>query len=155
MSTNAPPPPIDLSELEQALLAADPPSAWCRRAFSAASSRPIGVWSVWASTCRMSSRMSSAARPCSNWPRFDELGVAPRRSLPDTVVLLVKPDPDKLAALSRDEALVLYWRLLFHARVHVALDERVAEGRLTEAGVRHRIQRIGTTEFDAIRAVLR
>src|SRR5262245_60726345 len=31
-----------------------------------------------------------------------ELGVAAGRTLPETVILLVKPDPDKLAALSRE-----------------------------------------------------
>jgi hypothetical protein len=85
----------------------------------------------------------------------DELGVAPGRDLPDVVVLLVRPEPDKLAALSGEEALVLYWRLLFHARLHVALEARLGEGRVTSAGVRHRVQRIGPTEFDAIRDVLR
>src|SRR5262249_3676712 len=53
------------------------------------------------------------------------------------------------------EALVRYWRLLFHARVHLALEGRVAEGKLSATGVRQRIHRIGQAEFDEIRAVLR
>jgi hypothetical protein len=84
----------------------------------------------------------------------DELGVASGRELPEIVVLLVRPEPDKLAALSGEEALVLYWRLLFHAQLHIALEARLSEGRVTGAGVRHRIQRIGPTEFDAIRDML-
>ena len=70
-------------------------------------------------------------------------------------MLLSRPEPDQLAGRSRDEVLTLYWRYLFHARVHTTLDGRVAEGRLTAAGVRHRIQSLGPTEFDAIRAMLR
>src|SRR5262249_34895831 len=42
-----------------------------------------------------------------------------------------------------------------HAQLHIALEARLGEGRVTGAGVRHRIQRIGPTEFDAIRDVLR
>src|SRR5205085_1268642 len=54
-------------------------------------------------------------------------------------------------AQERGAALVKYWRLLFHARVHAALADR----RLGEAAVRERIHRIGQTEFDEIRTVLR
>jgi len=43
------------------------------------------------------------------------------------------------------------WRLVFHGKVHQALEERA----LTPAGIRERIDAIGQTEFDEIRSVLR
>jgi hypothetical protein len=155
MSLPAPPPSIDLAHLEQALLAVDPavclvPSRILRRVIKA-DRRLVGlglrVPHVKSYVIGRDALLQLATH--------EELGVAPGRDLPETVVLLVRPEPDKLAALSRDEALVLYWRLLFHARIHTTLEAPPVEGRLTPAGVRHRIQRIGPTEFDAIRAVLR
>src|SRR5262245_28028753 len=51
----------------------------------------------------------------------DELGIEPDRELPVAVILLERPESDDLAATPRGEALVVYWRLLFHARVHAAV----------------------------------
>jgi hypothetical protein len=149
------PAPIDIAQLEQALLAVD--SAVCLaparvvRRIIKADRRIVGLG------LRVPHVKSYviAREALLRLATPDELGIAPGRQLPETVVLLVRPEPDKLAALTREEALVLYWRLLFHARLHVALDARLGEGRMTAAGVRHRIQRIGPTEFDAIRTVLR
>src|SRR5262245_40573523 len=81
----------------------------------------------------------------------DELGVEPDRELPDTVLLLERPEPEDLAATPPDDVLVVYWRLLFHARVHAT----VASRRLTDATVRERIHRVGEAEFDEVRTVLR
>jgi hypothetical protein len=83
----------------------------------------------------------------------DELDLPPDHLLPSTVILLARPDEalekqDRAAILSR------YWRLLFHVHVHLALDERHQEGNLTQADVRARIEQIGRTEFEEIRAVL-
>ncbi|HEY6174103.1 MAG TPA: hypothetical protein VIX73_06655, partial [Kofleriaceae bacterium] len=47
------------------------------------------------------------------------------------------------------------WRAIFHGRVHLALDALTAAGAITRASIRERIHRIGQTEFDEIRAVLR
>ena len=85
----------------------------------------------------------------------DELGLPPGWELPPTVVLLAYPASDEMRILGRDLLLLQYWRRLFHAYVHRALEKRVAQGRLTNAVVRHRIQALGATEFDAARAVLR
>ncbi len=84
----------------------------------------------------------------------DELGLEPERMLPPLVILLTRPSAEQLQALGRDAALLRYWRLLFHARVHVALHQRHLEGRLTPADIRSRIEQIGRTEFDEIRTVL-
>ena len=82
----------------------------------------------------------------------DELTADPA-ALPDDVVIfggsraaLAAGDP---AELSRA------WRAIFHARIHLALDARVAAGAVTAASIRAQIHRIGQTEFDEIRAVLR
>ena len=83
-----------------------------------------------------------------------ELGVDQQAELPETIVLLAQPSPNEFAALPGAELLTRCWRLLFHARIHVALDESLAAGRLTSAIVRGRIHAIGPAEFDEIRAVL-
>jgi hypothetical protein len=83
-----------------------------------------------------------------------ELEIEPGRTLPETVILIARPEPVKLAQLAAAEALVKFWRRLFHARVHLALEQRLKEGQVTEAGIRQRIQRIGQTEFNEVRNVL-
>src|SRR5438034_907614 len=47
----------------------------------------------------------------------DELGVRDADELPPRVILLSLPEPDRLAKLSLEEALLKYWMLLFHARI--------------------------------------
>src|SRR5205085_8423327 len=49
-----------------------------------------------------------------------DLGVAPDRELPATLLLFPRPDERRLERLPRGETLLKYWRLLFHARVHLA-----------------------------------
>ena len=84
----------------------------------------------------------------------DELGLDDDAELAETVVLLAQPTPRRLAAEPFDAILLRCWRLLFHARVHVALAEQTATGRLSASTVRRRIQQIGSAEFDEIRTVL-
>lgn len=85
----------------------------------------------------------------------EELALPAGRELPEKVILLGRPLPDTLTQLPRGTVLVKFWRMLFHARVHLALDERWAKDGLSEASFRERIRRIGQTEFDEIRQVLR
>ena len=66
--------------------------------------------------------------------------------LPATIVLVARPEREDVRAV---------WRRAFHGHVHHHLEDRVRAGTLTEAAVRERIHRIGQTEFDEIRAVLR
>ena len=47
------------------------------------------------------------------------------------------------------------WRTAFHASIHQALEERIASGALTASTVRARIHKIGQTEIDEARLVLR
>jgi hypothetical protein len=84
----------------------------------------------------------------------EELGVA-RGELPDRVILLSRPSPRELSSRDQSELLTRLWRSVFHARIHEALEARVAAGKLSDAEVRRRIDRIGQTEFDEIRSILR
>jgi hypothetical protein len=83
-----------------------------------------------------------------------ELGPA-AADLPDDVILLPRPDADELAQTPTAELLRGCWRYAFHARVHLEIERRAAAGKLTPAMLRERVHRIGQTEFDEIRLVLR
>lgn len=85
----------------------------------------------------------------------DELSLKPGDEVPGLVILLARPDPDKLAATPASQSLLKYWRLLFHSRVHVEFERMIAAGRLSPATVRERLERIGRTGFEEIRQVLR
>jgi hypothetical protein len=86
---------------------------------------------------------------------YDELGVSPDEALPSKLILLVLPEPDRLARLPVEQALFKYWRMLFHARLDLAMQEKLADGTLNAQTVRQRIQRLGVTEFDEIAFVMR
>ncbi|MGZ3416430.1 MAG: hypothetical protein ACXVEE_01130 [Polyangiales bacterium] len=62
--------------------------------------------------------------------------------LPEQVILVARPDDGSLREI---------WRSLFHARVHLALEQR----KLGAAEVKARVHAIGQATFDEIRAVLR
>ena len=80
----------------------------------------------------------------------DELDLEPDRLLPATVILLARP----LADREGESLLLTYWRRLFHGCIHRALRQEVSEGRLTAATVRERIAEIGASTFAEIRMVL-
>jgi hypothetical protein len=73
----------------------------------------------------------------------DELGPAASAELPSRVILIRRPEPDKLAQQAREQALLFHWRVLFHARVHLTLEEQAAGGNLSPAEARRRWQRLG------------
>lgn len=85
----------------------------------------------------------------------EELDAQPDVELPERAILMARPTSEMLWNLTPEEALVKYWRQLFHARVHLAIEEQMAAGQLGEADIRARIQQIGTTQFEEIRSVLR
>ena len=84
----------------------------------------------------------------------DELELEPDRLLPSTVILLARPSPEELVSRGSNALLSRYWRLLFHAHVHLALQQRRREGQFALEAVRSRIEQIGQTEFEEIRSVL-
>jgi hypothetical protein len=85
----------------------------------------------------------------------DDLGVEHGRALPDTLLLFPAPDPGKFRALPPGAALLEYWRLLFHARVHLAVRRIHGDGPDAEAVLHERVRRLGQAEIDEIRSVLR
>ncbi len=84
----------------------------------------------------------------------DDLDLSPEYLLPATVILLVKPTSEQPDGGEKDILLGVYWRRLFHASVHLALEQGWKEGSLTLAGVRQRVEAIGQTEYNEIRRVL-
>lgn len=82
-----------------------------------------------------------------------ELGIEPDRELPPLLLLFPRPDAHRLARRERETTLLKYWRLLFHARVHLALQARGLDA--GDGWVHERIWRMGRTEFDEAAAVLR
>jgi hypothetical protein len=82
------------------------------------------------------------------------LGIDVDRKLPSSVILLARPDQDDLDRRPRGDVLLKFWRLLFHARVHAILERHAAEGKMTEADIQRRVERIGRAAFAEIREVL-
>jgi len=83
-----------------------------------------------------------------------ELGFLPGEQPPSYLILLAEPDPDETAATPRDVAFVRAWRDLFHARVHLAFDERPERFPAGGGWVADRVARIGPIAFAEARAVL-
>jgi hypothetical protein len=84
----------------------------------------------------------------------EELDLEPDVLLPPTVILLERPSSEELSAADAGALLRKYWQRLFHAKIHLALAERLADGRLTLADIRARIEQIGQVEFEEVRRVL-
>src|SRR5580658_5862906 len=78
----------------------------------------------------------------------DELGLENGARLPETVILLARPEEHERDAMTVAALREHLRRLHFHARVHVALDERRDRGLLDEQTVQRRIASIGYTAFD-------
>ena len=83
-----------------------------------------------------------------------EIGLDVEEPLPEKVLLLARPDQARLDGETAGQTLLRYWRLLFHLRVHLALELRRQTGRLDPAAVATRLARIGEVEFEEVRAVL-
>ena len=85
----------------------------------------------------------------------DELGVDADTPLPQRLILIARPEEDLLLKFSREDLLRYYWRLLFHARIDFEMGSKTTSDRMPSAELRRRIDGIGQTQFDEIRAVLR
>jgi hypothetical protein len=84
-----------------------------------------------------------------------ELALGPEHVLRDTVLLFPTPAPTRLRTSPAGRVLLRYWRLLFHAHVHLAMGRLREAGRLDDASMRERMRRIGAVEFEEAREVLR
>lgn len=85
----------------------------------------------------------------------DELGVEADTALPQRLILIARPEEDRLEKFTREDLLRYYWRLLFHARIDFELELKTTSGRMTVTELRRRIDALGQTQFDEIRSVLR
>jgi hypothetical protein len=85
----------------------------------------------------------------------DELGLADGQELPPTLLLIIRPYAHKVAGMVPELALVKYWRLLFHCRVHEALSRRFATLKSRPGEIRRRVHQLGHTELEEARRVLR
>jgi hypothetical protein len=83
-----------------------------------------------------------------------ELKSGVQADLPQTLLLLARPTPQRLAAAPRSVVLLKCWRLLFHASIHRALEERFPPGPSADVAIRGRVQRIGRARFEEIRTVV-
>lgn len=143
---------MKLDELAQRLRERDPaavlvpPGALARLVQSV-----MGItWAVW--KIPHSHCLSIARATLHRYIEQEELYLPPGYSLPETVLVLERPNPDQLAAARNDELLTRYWRLLFHACLHRALDVRMAA--VSDAELRERIERLGPVAFEEARNVL-
>jgi hypothetical protein len=84
----------------------------------------------------------------------DDLDLESDRLLPPTVILMARPSVEKRKYLEPGPTLLKYWAMLFHASVHLVLQEKMAEGQMQLDDVRARIEQIGPTQFEEIRTVL-
>lgn len=145
---------MKLSELQQALRAADPAAVLVAprvldRVIQQVSKLPSFVWQIPHRRCFVVDRHILFRHV-----EQDDLDLEPEQLLPPTVILLARPPAEKLNEESRDENLLKYWRRLFHANVHVALAQKHAQGKLTAADIQNRIAAIGIVEIEEIRTVL-
>ncbi|MDA1247815.1 MAG: hypothetical protein O2820_01210 [Planctomycetota bacterium] len=86
---------------------------------------------------------------------WDELSLQPGSDLPDTAILLARPDDKNLETMGVAQLKLQTWRLLFHSKIHLAFDALRDSKKLTRADFRERINRLGQVEFDEIHTVLR
>ena len=145
---------MELDELKRAIEAADPsavlvPPRILRRILQAQFNVPYMLVHVPHQRCYAFDRQVVFQSV-----EQDELELEADRLLPPIVILLARPIPEELQSLGREAILSKYWRMLFHAHVHLALEQRHREGRLTPSDVHTRVERIGRTEFEEIRSVL-
>ena len=83
-----------------------------------------------------------------------ELDLPADAELAETAILLARPSAERLEANSAADNLTICWRLLFHARVHQALQHQSQLGRLDAAAIQLRIEQLGQAEFAEIQQVL-
>ena len=84
-----------------------------------------------------------------------ELGLTEAEPVADPVLLVGEPSEEALLHLSASELRRRAWRLVYHARIHAEFARKIDAGHLPASAVRARIDEIGQTAFDEVRAVLR
>jgi hypothetical protein len=79
------------------------------------------------------------------------LGLDQSAQVPPFVYLLARP---RFAKDTLQQALLKYWRIIFHLHIDQAMQAKLANGSLTPAVVRQRVRHLGLTEFAEITTVL-
>lgn len=147
--------PIDLDELERAVRETDPsarlvPPRILRRVIKRAFGLRRGGFQV--PHRHVYATSTDALRGV---VEGNEIGIPEDLEWPEDVILLERPVPEDLAAWSRAEVLADYWRLLFHARIHLALERELSGDHSPAHSLAEKIERIGEVEFEEIATVLR
>src|SRR5262245_23627209 len=75
--------------------------------------------------------------------------------LPARLILISELDRARLPGATFQKVLRYYWRQLYHARLHIALEESLTGERGGGKELRRRIEQIGPAEFGEIRLVLK
>jgi hypothetical protein len=145
---------MKLAELQQAVRAADPAAILVsprvlNRLIQEVGKLPSFLWEVPHRRCFVLDR-----HVLFRHVEQEELELEPDRLLPQRVVLLALPNPETLASEKPEDTLLKYWRRLFHASLHLALEKNWGEGLLSPEEIRKRIDEIGSAEFEEIRLVL-
>src|ERR1700677_1022031 len=83
-----------------------------------------------------------------------DLFLEPTELLPTTVILLAWPNVEEISASETPAFLLKYWQELFHASVHLRLENLWNEGKFTQTDLRNRIADIGPAQIEEIRNVL-
>lgn len=85
----------------------------------------------------------------------DQTELGSQAKLGPVTILLCRPaDPELDYENSRLEILARYWRLLFHARVHLEIEGRYRKAEERQAIAAERLRQLGELEFSEIRSVL-
>ena len=140
-----------IDAIEQAVRGCDPAAVfapvWLLRRIIAADRGLTGraAWSSHAQLHALSRRRLLELIDRENLPFSAEEMLQP------TVILLARPETQWLENTPAPQALLHYWRLLFHARIHAQLDEKLET---SEAAIEERIERIGRSDFNDARFVL-
>lgn len=153
-TVDAPKARLKLEELKELLRAADPavlliPPRILRRIVQAEFKVPLLTVQIPHDRCQVFDRQVLFRHA-----EQEELGLEPDRQLPPTVIVMARPSAEELAEMDRDALLLKYWRHLFHAHVHIELQQQIATGRLTSEHIQQRIRALGQAEFGEIRSVL-
>ncbi len=143
---------MKLDELSQILRDVDPAAVLVpQTALARVVQNVMGItWAVW--SIPHSHCLSIDRATLLDYVEQEELYLPPDHQLPETVLVLERPTNDQLAASKNSELLARYWRLLFHASVHRAMDKKLSV--LPAPELRGRIEQIGTVAFEEARNVL-
>jgi hypothetical protein len=143
---------MKLEELSKMLVAIDPAAVLVpQTALARVVQNVMGVtWAVW--SIPHSHCLAIERAKLHQYIEPEELHLPPGHREPDKVLLLERPTTDQLANSRTKELLTRYWRLLFHASIHRAIEQRLAG--MSVAALRERIEQLDPVAFEEARNVL-